>query len=299
MLFVPFSKLRQLNWKIEVVPIEDVWTGHKNASGYRLTGLPSPINQSDPVTLQFLSGWAPQGGSNYINNVDNAVKDNHVDWGYSTNQVNGHGVPYSNSTYPSVGAALDHLLYVAPVVSSLTNTIGTVEIGSTVTSVTLNWSLNKTVTSQSLSQSIGTIDAALRTYTDTGSWTTDRSYTLTIGDGTNTATGSTSVLFRHRRYWGVSNKESLTDADILALSKEFSTSRAQTRSLTCTAQYIYFAWPSTFGAASQFTVNGLPNTAWILVGRAFVNASGYSSTFYIYRSENLLTNASPYTVVVS
>ena len=53
-------------------------------------------------------------------------------------------------------------------------------------------------------------------------------------------------------------------------------------------QYVYFAYPSSFGVAT-FTVNGLLNTDWSLTTRAFVNASGYSEPFHIYRSNNLLT----------
>lgn len=229
-------------------------------------------------------------------------------------------IQYGNSTYPTVQAALDHLLYVAPSIVTHTNrvtygtaapynqsisgtaTTNTIEIGNTVSRVELFWSLNKTVTSQSLAYtggSIGSIAATLRAYDHTGqSFTTSRTYTLTVGDGTSTDnTPTTAVSISHKRYWGVAANATLTDQQVIALSSEFSSSRAQTRNgMVASGQYIYFAYPEAWGAAT-FTVNGLPNTDWVLVQRAFVNASGNSTTFRIYRSGNLLTGT--YNVVVS
>ena len=214
------------------------------------------------------------------------------------------GVAYNNSGYPSlttVDAALGQLLYVAPGAPSVSNSVGTVEVGTTITSVVLNWSIalgSVPLSTQNIDNGIGSISTALRTYTHSGqSITSNRSYTVSIGDGATNKTGSTTVAFSYRRYWGVSASSSLTDANIIGLTQEFAASRGKTISgLTAAGQYIYVAYPDSWGAAS-FTVNGLPNTDWVLVQRAFVNASGNSSTYRIYRSGNLLTGT--YTVVLS
>jgi hypothetical protein len=303
MLIVPISKLRALNWKIEVVPIEDPWVMSHNASGFHLYNLPDPAGPTEPVTLGFLqsyTGFTGGGGATgftgYIPDQDDAVKDHHIDWGPGADQVDAGSVPYSNPSYPSVGDALDYLLYV-PLSASFSNNVGTVEIGSTVTSVNLTWSYNKSVISQSIDQGIGSLGVAIRNYTQNGSWTSDRTYTLTASDGTQTPTRQTSFVFRHKRYWGLSSNTSLTDPQIIALSNEFATSRGKTfPQLTPAAQYIYYAYPASWGAAT-FTVNGLLNTAWTLVTRDFVNASGNTTSFNIYRSDNVLTGT--FQIVVS
>lgn len=225
------------------------------------------------------------------------INDWHVDWGTNPGQISASDLPYQpGGVYPTVGAALDALFYVAPSVTSFTNDIGTVELGVTVGTVVLNWAFNKPITSQSIDQGIGALGAAVRTYTQSGTYTTSRTYNLTASDGSNTANGSTSVLFRHKRYWGNSTNTSLTDGQIIALNSEFSTTRVQSRTVSPSGEYVYFAYPAAWGLAS-FTVNGLLNTDWTLVARSFVNASGYTETYNIYRSNNLLTGT--YVIAIS
>lgn len=60
------------------------------------------------------------------------------------------------------------------------------------------------------------------------------------------------------------------------------------KTLVCNAQYMYFAYPTAWGDGI-FIVNGLLNSAWTLTTRNFVNASGYTESYRIYRSDNLLT----------
>jgi hypothetical protein len=189
--------------------------------------------------------------------------------------------------------ALDLLLYITPEVTSLTNTVGTVEVGQTVDDLTLNWVINKTITTQSFDQGIGSIDPSLRTLplTSLGLVSTT-TFTLTIGDGQNNANKSTSVLFRHKRYWGTSDQTVLSDPEILALSNEFSTSRAQTRTFDCSGgKYFYICYPASWGAAT-FKVGGLAFTDMLLSQQNFVNASGHTESYYIYRPNNLQTGSS-------
>lgn len=236
-----------------------------------------------------------QSGS-FIPDETLAVKDFHIDWGHGTTQVDAADVPYLGA-YSTVAAALDHLLYVPINITSFTNDVGTVEIGSTVGSVDLTWGINRNPQTQSIDQGIGSLGVAVRSFEDVGSFTSSRTYTLIVADGTLSAdAATTSVNFRHRRYWGVSASASLNDAAILALSQEFSTNRTQTRTLSPAGQYLYFAYPASFGAAT-FTVNGLLNTAWTLETRDVVNASGHTESFRIYRSDNLLTGT--YVVTLS
>lgn len=209
-------------------------------------------------------------------------------------------VPY-NVTYTTVAVALDQLFYVNPVISSFTNTVNQVEIGSTVTSTQLDWILNKTITSQSIDNGIGSLAVDLRTYTHSPiSYTTNRTYKLTVFDGTNTVEASTYIYFRYRRFWGVSSSPSLTDSeikDLFASTSELSTTRSKTFYPSPSWQYIYFAYPVSWGAAS-FYVNGQPNTAWIqtTIDHTYGNDT---TSYYVYRhpTGNPLTGS--YTIVVN
>lgn len=186
-------------------------------------------------------------------------------------------------------AVLDALAYITPAYSIFTNNQNNLEIGTTVTSVVLNWTKNKTFTSQSLNQSIGAIGTNILTYTHTDTFTTSRTYTITGSDGTNIATKSTSVNFLPKRYWGLSADDTLDDAEIIALSDELSASRGKTLpTLTPATQYIYYCYPTSEGTLTSITVNGLIDTSWNLSVQSFTNALGYTQNYNIYRSANLL-----------
>jgi len=229
-------------------------------------------------------------------------------------------ISYTNPTYTTVAAALDQLLYLAPSILTHTNRItygsaapynqnvsstasaNTIEIGNTVSRVELFWTLNKSVTTQSIAYtggSIGSIDAALRAYDHTGqAATSSRTYTLTVGDGTNTDnTPTTGINIYHKRYWGVSSNTTLTDGQIIALTSEFATDNPKGTisapiSFSPAGQYIYYAYPSAWGGTTaNMFMNGLPMTDWQLTTRTFVNASGNSTSFHIWRTTNLLNGS--------
>lgn len=174
------------------------------------------------------------------------------------------------------------------------------EVGSSVATVSLVWSYNKTIASQTLAGTGTTTPlTADRAQTATGPYTTNVTFTVTGDTGSETDDATTSVLFKSKRYWGVSANATLTDGQIIALAgSELATALAQTRSLSPSAQYMYFAFPASFGTPT-FTVNGLLNTAWSKVrsASAFVNASGATVSYDVWRSDNLLT--STYSVVLS
>lgn len=171
------------------------------------------------------------------------------------------------------------------------------EKGSSVATVSLTWSYNKAITSQTLAGTgAATPLTADRAQTVTGPFTTDVTWTVTGSTASETDGDTTSLLFKSKRYWGVSALTTLTDAQIIALAgSELSTAFAQSRSLSPSAQYMYFAFPTAWGTPS-FTVNGLLNTAWSKVrsASAFVNASGATVNYDVWRSDNLLS--STYTV---
>ena len=204
--------------------------------------------------------------------------------------VGASNVAYNNLEYPTVESALNKLLYV-PLSGSISGGT-TVEVGTTVSQVILNWNFNKPVTSQSINNGIGSLAANLRTYTHTGQTiTTNRTYTLTATDGTNTINPSTTVSFSYKRYWGTSTTPTLTDANILALTKEFSSTRVQNRTFNCSGgKYFWIIYPSSFGSAA-FKVGGLSFSDMNLETRTITNEAGASVQLNIYRVNNIQTGS--------
>jgi hypothetical protein len=196
---------------------------------------------------------------------------------------NAQDVNLNYDGYNTVKQALEHLLYKEPIVQ-ISNNVGTVQYGTVVNTVTLTWSLIQgQLNSQSITD-VGPIGSFLRTYTYSNTNIIDNKiFELQYSDGTIDKSVSTQINFRHKRYWGLSTLESLTDQNIRLLNSEFSTIKEQTRSFSPSQQYIYFAFPSYFGLAN-FKFNGLPNSAWEITTRDFVNSSGYTESYKIYRS---------------
>lgn len=189
-----------------------------------------------------------------------------------------------------VQAQLDSLSHVPIDITSFTNTVGTVEIGSTVTSVTFNWVINKTPATLSINQGIGSITPTLNTATRAVNVSTATTYTLTASDGTsypgNTDTATTAISFQHKVYWGISASTSLDSSQIIALNSSFGTTRVKSFTINGDGQYIYYAYPASFGNAT-FTVNGLVNSAWTKTTLSFTNASGNITLFNIYRTNTV------------
>lgn len=200
-------------------------------------------------------------------------------------------VSYDSTLYANVQEALDAILYVAPRVNSFTNSANTVEIGSTVASVTLNWSFNKTMTSATLNGVA--IDPTSTSTFIAGPFTANQSWTLTASDGTNTTSASTSVTFAQKRYWGASALESLDDAAIIGLgSSEFASNFDKAVSYDCTGgKYPYLAYPASFGTPKAVTVGGLAFSDFIVTIQDFTNTSGFVSSYYVLRLRNIQTGA--------
>jgi hypothetical protein len=191
----------------------------------------------------------------------------------------------------------------------------TVEVGDTIASNrTFTWSTSNS--GNVLANSISIIDQTNGNTVLASSLANDGNQVVTNGSitktsstshtfqirGTNTNsgtfTGSYTINWRHRRWWGVSASSTMTSAGLLTLgNNEFSTSRSKSMVLDGDAKYIYIAYPESWGAAS-FTVNGLLNTAWTLSVINHTNASGHVESYNVYRS-NTVQNGSGISINVS
>lgn len=207
-------------------------------------------------------------------------------------------ITYDNDEYPTVKAALDKLLYVAPSVTSFTsNASNTNELGSIINDITFNWQYNKTIVSQTISDNASlnqVLEPDVRTYSlsELG-LQSNRTYRITGNDGTKDATRTLSINFALRRYFGVSEKNTLEDADILAFTdKDFTTNRKVTKTFNCSGgKYFYIVIPTSYCSGITFKVGGLSFSAMEVVTRNVVNSSGHSASYNIYRPTSIQTGS--------
>ena len=203
-------------------------------------------------------------------------------------------ITYENSNYPSwtnVKKALDGIMakidYIKPEITSFTSTAQEVyEFGQKVSNIVFNWTVNKYITTQSLTN-YTLPDASVRTITYTNDITSNKTFTLTIGDGKNTASKSVSIEFRNKIYYGSSAIPSnFNSAFILGLSnKQFATSKSGSFDITVGSnEYGFIAFPSSFGTLSSVKIGGFDTDVISCGTISFTNASGGTTNYNIYRT---------------
>ena len=194
------------------------------------------------------------------------------------------GVSYGDTT---VAAVLDDLLYTAIQITSFTNNVNTVEIGSTVDTVVLNWNYNKTP--EELTLDGQGIDASLKTKTiESAGIKANKTYTLKAVDERDAeATKTTAITFLNGVYWGVgADQSSFDSAFILGLTKGLQSSKVKTFTVNAGAsQHIYYAIPTRYGTPA-FKVGGFEGGFAKAATIDFTNASGYMESYDVYKSDN-------------
>jgi len=194
--------------------------------------------------------------------------------------------------------------------NSVTSSGNTFEVGATIENLTLNWSYNKSPTTQSIDNGIGVLDNDIEEHTLTAqSITSSTTYTLTYSDSENTNTDNTSVNFTHKMYIGNTQDAISTESDLGDLLRQIDGGDVVTtlegdsytffnsnNNITLnnydagSNAFIYVAYPTSFGTAS-FKVNGLNNTAWTRYDIDFINRTknsegGSPTTYYVYVSNS-------------
>lgn len=233
---------------------------------------------------------------------------------FAGSSINAQGQKITNLAPPTISneaatkAYVDNLvLRVPPSMPTFVASSGGLsafEIGTTISNVNLTWTIAPTglvLSNQTLSPNIGMVDVSLRTTNLIGlSLTTDTTWTNVINDGlgfnNSIVTNTASITFRHYLSWGRSSLTNLGNSEIQTLhttgggaGREFRTTRQRSGiSMTVSNQYVYFAYPASFGAAT-FRVGGLPNSAFTSTTATYTNASGNVSSFLIYRTLELIT----------
>lgn len=198
---------------------------------------------------------------------------------------------------------IDNITYVPASIKTFAHNISSAEIGQTITSVTLTWSLGgnpNTLSLKGTGISGAITDKALRTKTISGLSITANSggsWTLAVtGEKGETDTKTIySPTFKRRVYYGVSASGSLDAAGVKALSSFLATSRGHAWTPSCSNQYIYYCVPASFGEAafkSGVFDGGFNSKTEVSI----TNAYGHTENYYVYRSTEKITGSITITV---
>lgn len=203
-------------------------------------------------------------------------------------------VSYTNSNYPlqdtvekALNAIWNRLDYVPITINSLSVNPSTLiyEVGTEISSLVFNWSLNKTPTNQTFNGT--TVANDTNTFTYDIPFSTNKTFTLNVSDSEKSAQKAINIQFQRKIYWG--NSSTATDfnsAFILGLPNEkFSSTNRGTFSATCgNGEYFYICYPNTMSAITSFWISGFEYEVEDCGIISFTNASGGSSSYRITRS---------------
>ena len=203
-------------------------------------------------------------------------------------------ITYTNANYPSytnVDLALDALFskvyYVKPTCSlSATPRGGTFEMGTTISApIIFTWTTNKDITNQTLTGCI-LANASVRTATYNTNVTSDKTFTLSVSDGENSASSSVSYKFLNNVFWGsASAAETYDSAFISALSnKKLASTVKGTYSFNmASGEYGFWAVPSNMTISSVW-IGGFEVTVDDLGTVSYTNAQGYTRDYKLYKT---------------
>ena len=207
-------------------------------------------------------------------------------------------VSYDNETLPSVtnveeclDAIIAKIYYVNPSITSFTcNPSRTAyEMGEKVTSVTFTWAYNKDMVSQTLT-GCDLADETVRTATYSTEFNSNKTFTLSASDGTNSTSGNKSFTFQNKVHHGSASIPATYDsAFILSLNGALKGSKGGTYTTTVGAgEYFYIAMPTSFNNSDVLVgkVGGFDTEFGKVATISHTNASGYTTDYNIYKSTN-------------
>lgn len=183
-------------------------------------------------------------------------------------------------------------LYKAISITSFTGG-SNVEIGSTIDNVNLAWNYSKEPTTLTLdgtdiAKQNGAFVKSLP-LTKLG-LKTNKTWTLKAVDARGaSSTKTTAVNFMPRRYWGIGKPtvDQVTNDFVLGLEgSELASGRVKDFTVTATdGNYIFYVIPASFGTP-VFYVGGFEGGFDLYKTFDFTNASGYTSSYNVYKSGN-------------
>jgi len=206
--------------------------------------------------------------------------------------------------------ALDTLFNIqaqAPLVSMVTSPAnGLREYGDNVSGVTLSaYTTKKTnpITSVTFKRNGTTInivstplaDGGTEVYADNSEVNDNTTYSVTVSDGSLSATASRAFTFVYPFYWGV-GAPSLTSVQVQALTKAIETKGTKTVTTSPNSEVYYFAYPASYGSLTSIldqngfeTIDGYTQRT-----ENFNMLDGSVQSYYVYEF-NSLTSQTDFT----
>lgn len=163
---------------------------------------------------------------------------------------------------------------------------GTYEKGSS-NSVVLRWTYDRDITYQEINKEELDISLRTKTYTNV---TENTTYRLIAIYNNKEYDKSVSATFNVKKYYGVSEKTSLNNDEILALTSAWASKALATTKFDCTGgKYPYYIIPTSLANNVSFYINGFANSNWSTEVKNVTNSYGYSESYTIYRLNTIQT----------
>lgn len=197
------------------------------------------------------------------------------------------------------------LEYVPVAINSLSVNPSLAEIGSTVTSATLTYGMNRNATQMKLDGNVISNTTQSGTISLTGlSLTSNKTWTLQATDERKSlsnewASKTTTLTFTNKvKYGAATTPGTINDAFLNGLgTRTLSTGKVRSFSVTAGSnQYIWYALPTSYGTCA-FTVGGFTGGFTQVAQFNHTNESGATVEYRVYRSDNV--NLGAQTVNVS
>ena len=203
-------------------------------------------------------------------------------------------IAYTNadySQYSNVDLALDALFakvyYVKPTCSlSAAPAGGTFEMGYTVVApITFTWTTNKDIKIQTLTDCT-LADETVRTATYDTDITSDKTFTLSVSDGENSATSSVSYRFMNNVFWGSAAAADAYDStfvDVLSNKKLTNSVKGTYSFNVADGEYGFWAVPSNM-TISTVWIGGFEVTVESVGTISYLNSKGYTRDYNLYKT---------------
>lgn len=204
-------------------------------------------------------------------------------------------VSYTNASYPlqdtvekALNAIWNRLDYVPITINSLSVNPSTLiyEVGTEISSLVFNWSLNKTPTNQTFNGTTVANDTTTFTY-DTP-FSTNKTFTLNVSDDEKSAQKSINIQFQSQIFFGGASKPNDYDsAFILGLSNHKFNNSSYRGSFTITAgagEYAYICCPKSWNIPSVCKIGGFSTELVKENSISFTNSSNGVVTYDIVRT---------------
>lgn len=201
---------------------------------------------------------------------------------------------YNNDNYPqytdvelALNALFNKVYYVKPTCAlSADKKGGTFEMGTVISApITFTWSTNKDIALQTLT-GCTLVDASVRSAIYDTNVSSDKTFTLTVSDGENSASSSVSYKFMNNVFWGSSAVADIYDSTFInALSnKKLTTNIKGTYSFNIAdGEFGFWAVPSNMSISTVW-IGGFEVTVDSLGTVSYTNAQGYTRDYNLYKT---------------